>query len=223
MRLLLRTNKGLFQVCWIVINQNSITGWYMGDWLKEDMGLTPNSHLDCHFTYPGSGEYHYSFKSNNSHIEKYINVYRNHVKLKVITRDANGIMLEKTINEMTRHEFAKTGLHRLGHMVPIFEPIPLASAEHFQFCSIGFNVFGGNFSSGKNNIVLDKDIAGEDLVVDVRVLDKFGVSVSCHLKDIGNDFFVRLYQDGQYHAISTRLFQNRLIEITCQFGLNTAI
>src|SRR4051812_37011804 len=84
-RLLLRTKQGLIKMCYMITTPTCVVGWYMGDWLKKQLGLPLETHLDCHFTYPLNGNYHNSYKSITEDREIYITVSWNNVKIKTIT------------------------------------------------------------------------------------------------------------------------------------------
>lgn len=216
MRLILRIKEGFVAMCFMTATQSSVVGWYMGDWIKNQLNLPVGFHLDCHFTYPLDGNYHYSFKSNNDAKEYYITVAWDNVKIKLIR---NG---QKVVYFISREEFAKTELGILGHMVCTFKGEPLKKVKMFQLVTMGFNVFNGSFSlKGGENFVLEEQISKDDCVVDLRKLDNYSVSINAYLRNIKdvvfnpelkeNDFLYTKQEDignGVYMDISCWLLPN---------------
>jgi hypothetical protein len=181
MRLLLHTLKGLVRTYRIDTNNGSITGWYLGNWHINQLNLPKDIGYDCHFTYPKGGKYHVSIKCRESNPEEYINVYSDIVTVKEIT---NGVAAKSVF---TREQFENNKWNIIGHMVPAFDPLPLDSIDFFQFPSLGFNIFNGDFSGSNiiNNIVPEDAIKSDDLIIDVRLLDKYSFSCWGTIRGIG--------------------------------------
>ena len=189
----------------------------MGDYLKKQMNLPKDAHIDCHFTYPEDGKFHYSFKDLNGGVEEYINVFWDHVKIKIINKDARGVSV------MTREEFSHTPIYLLGHMVPQFQAPPLGKLENFQLTSIGFNIFNGDYSHVQDDLIKEEDIKLDDLIVDVRAIDKYCVSVNCAFKPFTNKTTYHFYEEGQLFSIAKKVSETATIEIVCNLGLNNQL
>ena len=189
----------------------------MGDWIKEKLRVSPESHLDCHFTYPTDGNYHYSFKARNDGVEQYVSVFWNCARIKSIRGDSRRIV------EVTREELANGPSYILGHLVPVFKPEPLDRVAGFQFVSMGFNVLNGNFGNHDANAALQGEptTSGDDLIVDVEALDKVSVSVSCHFTNAANKGQAHLlYNHGQLHSIAKQVSANIELELACHLSIN---
>ena len=166
----------------------------MGDYLKKQMNLPKDAHIDCHFTYPEDGKFHYSFKDLNGGVEV-----------------------------MTREEFSHTPIYLLGHMVPQFQAPPLGKLENFQLTSIGFNIFNGDYSHVQDDLIKEEDIKLDDLIVDVRAIDKYCVSVNCAFKPFTNKTTYHFYEEGQLFSIAKKVSETATIEIVCNLGLNNQL
>jgi len=163
MRLLLKTTEGHVKMYWVELQSNSITGWFCGEWIRNELGLPNNLHFDSHFTYPNDGSFHFSYKSINVEREEFVSVFYDKVRIKTIVKD-RVIKIEKT-----REQFYPTILQ---HFVPDNKLAQLSEIQHYQFPTLGFNVFNGTFNFKKIAEILleEEDIRSDDLVVDVSEL-----------------------------------------------------
>jgi hypothetical protein len=65
-RLILKTIDGHFKEYWIILQKQSVIGWFSGDWIKNELGIANDLHFECHFTLPPDGNAHHSYKFINT-------------------------------------------------------------------------------------------------------------------------------------------------------------
>ena len=212
MRLLINTINGLVRTYRIDPNNGSITGWFLGNWHINQLNLPKNISYDCHFTYPKDGKYHISIKSEFSIPEEYINVFSDCVTIKTIEL---GIPEKKKIS---REEFENNRWYMVGSSVPTDDPPSFATVKHFQFPSLGFNVFKGDFMGSKiiGNIVSPNEVRGDDLIIDARELDKQSISCFGIIRGINEPERVSsMYKDWDYCQSIERKTKHVITQIIC--------
>jgi hypothetical protein len=179
MRCIIKTRIGCYKIYFIELRKNSIVGWFSGDWMRDQLGISGSSIFEVHFTFPKDGNFHHSIKLTTTIKEEYITVYWNKVKIKTILIEDE--KKHAITNELTREEF-KDNL--LGHLVPLFRPDSLDDIPFFHFTNVGFNIFNGSFKvrEGIDSVVEQKDIKDTDLMVDVSNLDRVSLNVSAAIR-----------------------------------------
>jgi hypothetical protein len=177
MKLVLKSVDGNYKFYWVTIRKNSIHGWFSGDWLRQELKLPDNIHFDSHFTFPQDGDFHYSYKSINSKVEEYINVYWNRVTIKTIE---NGLTT-KTVQ--SREDFEA---NILGHLAPRFRADPFNIVKQFHFVNVSFNIFNGGFKISKRGdlLIADNEIESTDLVIDVSQMDNRLLNISAGIQPV---------------------------------------
>jgi hypothetical protein len=209
MRCILKTSVGYYQQYFINLQENSIVGWFSGNWMKEQLGIADDQPLDVHFTYPKDGNFHQSVKIRSDNLEQYISVYWNKVKIKTI--EINDEIRARNINEMTREEY---GNNLLSFSVPAFKPEPLDNLQNYFFTGVALNIFNGSFKIHEwDFIIKEQDIKEDDLVVDVSNLDNVNVNISAAIRPKGE--IVTRSAPSQYHSKSLDLSNNYQLILRC--------
>ena len=147
MRLILKTKDRLVNLFWVFYKPQMVMGWFAGDFLKKELGLPDEFHLESHFTYPKDGNFHFSHKSMRGDYEEFITVYWDKVKIKTIVNKI------PSVEWKTREEFKE---NILGHMVPQFIPEPLENVKNYFFGTLGFNIINGEFRHSKYDKIIQE-------------------------------------------------------------------
>jgi hypothetical protein len=215
MTCIIKSKDGYFKIYFIALQQNSIVGWFAGDWMRRELGIPDDATFEIHFTFPKDGNFHHTILLKNNATEEFINVYWNKVKIKVIDKESG----TKTIEEKTREEF-KDNL--LGHLVPLFKPDSLEKVETFHFPTMSFNVFNGSFKVIKNVdlLVEEKDIRNGDLVIDVSGMESVSLNISAAIRPLGevltlpdpSQFHYKYYALGAYRELQLRCMINPFLQ-----------
>lgn len=210
MRCIIKTKVGYYKIYFIELRQNSIVGWFSGDWMRDQLGIKNSSIFEVHFTFPKDGNFHHSIKLITKIKEEYITIYWDKVKIKTIA-----IENEKqpvVINELTREEFKD---NILGHLVPLFKPDSMEDIPFFHFTTVGFNIFNGSFKvrEGMDLVVEQKDIKSTDLIVDVTNLDRVSLNVSAAIRPKGE--VISGTEPSQYWCKIIELSNSRQLILRC--------
>ena len=209
MRLILKTKDRLVNIFWVFYKQNKIMGWYASDFLKKELDLPDEFHLESHFIYPQDGNFHFSHKSFRKDCEEFIAVYWDKVKIKIIQNN------NRHVEWKTREEFKE---NILGHMVPQFKPEPLENVRHYFFGTLGFNIFDGEFKHSKfDRIIEEKDITDDDLVVDVSKLNNHMVNISSLLRQPEIQFSGTSFER---FSKSQKISDTLILELVCMTNPN---
>lgn len=209
MRCILKTSAGYCQGYFVNLQENSIVGWFSGDWMKEQLGIADDQPLDVHFTYPRDGNIHQSVKIRTDALEKYIIVYWNKVKIKTIS--INGGIKTREVSEMTREEF---GNNLLAFSVPLFKPEPLNRLQNYFFPGVALNIFNGSFKIHEWDLLIkEQDIKEDDLVVDVSNLDNVNLNISAAIRPKGE--IVTRLSPSQFHYKSLNLPNHYQLVLRC--------
>ena len=183
MTCIIKTKDGYFKTYFIAIQQNSIVGWFSGDWMRRELGIPDSSTFEIHFTFPKNGNFHHTVILQTDIKEEYINIFWDNVKIKTIDIIDGNKTVEKI--EKTRKEFED---NLLGHLVPLFKPDSLEKVKSFHFPTMGFNVFNGSFKIIKNVdlVVEEKNIKPADLVIDVSKMESVSLNISAAIRPAGD-------------------------------------
>lgn len=217
MRLLLKTKNDIVNLYWVKAENNkSVKGWCAGTLLKNELGISNTIRPDFHFTYPESGEYHFSLKSKESYPEIYINIFWNRVKIKTITSK------NTTIIKMTKEKFDNTKQFILGHLMVNYQTPKIDDVDQFQFPLVGFNIFNGDFNRGTSiNIVHQNDVNKDDLVVDISSLNKFSLNAYAFLRKKSHIISLpKILKDNNLYIKSEQVSDTHYLDLICTTGLN---
>jgi hypothetical protein len=209
MRCILKTVNGNYQQYFIKIQENSIVGWFSGNWMKKQLAIPDNQPLDVHFTFPKDGNFHQSVKLKYENLEQFVSVYWNTVKIKTIV--INGDTRERKIVEKTREEF---GNNLLSFSVPLYKPDPLDTIQVFFFSTVAVNIFEGSFKIHDwDLLVSEQDLKEDDLVIDVRDLDNVNVNIDAAIRP--KDEVIIRTKPFQYHFKSFELNKDSGLFLRC--------
>jgi len=218
MRLLLKTKNGIVSLYWVQGKNNSIVGWYAGQCLNNEVNISPDFPPDFHFTYPESGDYHFSVKSFKTDPEIFVTVFWDKVKIKTITNAVPSII------EMSKKDFENHKLSLLGHLMVGYRPLPVADIEHFSFPTIGFNVLEGDFNrKGFSDFVLESQITDDDLVIDASLLNNHSINAFGYVRNISQPQSGLSSSGGVLHIKSQPISETHILEICCINALNPGI
>jgi hypothetical protein len=213
MRLILKTKDRLVNDYRIAYKPYLVTGWFSGEWLKKELGLPENFHLDAHFSYPKDGNFHFSYKSFREDCEEFISVYWDNVKIKTI------INKKAHIEYKTREEFKD---NILGHMVPLYRAEPLDKVTFFPFTSVNFNVFDGDFKNRiTDKIIKEKHVTDDDLVIDISEYKNHSLSIWGALRRLDKDELNTI--NPMYFYKHQRISDALILELACRVTANEQI
>ena len=218
MRLLLKTKVGIVSLYWVQAKNNSIVGWYAGQCLNNEVNISPDFPPDFHFTYPESGNYHFSVKSFKTDPEIFATVFWDRVKIKTITNAVPSIV------EMSKADFESHNLFLLGHLMVGYRPLPVADIMRFSFPTIGFNVLEGDFNrNGYSDFVLESQITDNDLVIDVSLLNNHCINAFGCVRNISQPESSLPSSGGVLHVKSQPISDTHILEICCMSAPNPGI
>jgi hypothetical protein len=181
-----------------------------GQWLNRELGISPPEFPpDFHFSYPASGEYHFSVKSFATDPELFVSVFWDRVKVKTV-RDGAAFTAE-----ISRAEFASHELSLLGHLMVGYQPPAMADVTLFSFPTLGFNVLSGDFNrKGNGSAIPEAEVTADDLVVDVASLEGHSVNVLCCIRAVSQQGITA--PDGAALAVKIRkVSETHVLEIAC--------
>jgi hypothetical protein len=179
----IRDSNGFQQIYWIDRRATTIVGWFgTPRMMNGHLGIGPDERPDLHFTYPASGDFHFSLKTKceDGELDRISRVYADRIEEVVLG-----------CGKRSKRVFPRgDDPDCFGFLVPRFRPPAFKDYSdkrvRFSFATTGFNIVSGQVIASAL-CRLPKRVAAPKnaLVIDAATLGTGGICVGACLTGKG--------------------------------------